>query len=76
MKTTLKDIKAMANRCDVEDITYIKFEDAKALREHEGYLSEVAYSVGVYGVTGKVLQGHNTGNLYAITSRTAVIFMF
>ena len=76
MKTTLKDIIAMANRCDVEDITYIKFEDAEALREREGYLSEIAYSVGVYGVTGKILQGFNTGNLYAITSRTSAIFMF
>lgn len=76
MKTTLKNIKAMASRCDVEDITYIKFEDAEALRKREGYFSEIAYSVGVYGVTGKVLQGHNTGNLYAITSRTSAVFMF
>ena len=75
MKTTLKDIKAMANRYDVEDITYIRFEDAETLREREGYFSEVAYSVGVYGVTGKVLQGHNTKKLYAITSRTSAIFM-
>ena len=76
MKTTLRDIKAMASRCDVVDITYINFEDAETLREREGYLSEVAYSIGVYGVTGKVLQGHNTGKLYAITSRTSAVFMF
>ena len=76
MKTTLKEIKKMASRYDVEDITYINFEEAERLRENESYLSEIAYSIGSYGVTGKVLQGHNTGKLYAIASRTSAIFMF
>lgn len=76
MKTTLKDIKAMANRYNVENITDISFEDANKLREYEGYFSNIAYSVGVYGVTGKVLQGCNTGKLYAIAGRTSAIFMF
>ena len=76
MKTTLKDIKELAKGYNVEDITYIDTKGADELREKEGMFWNVAYSAGVYGVTGKVIQGRTTGKLYAITSRTSAIFMF
>lgn len=76
MKTTLKDIKELAKGYNVEDITYIDAKGADELREKEGMFWTIAYSAGVYGVTGKVIQGNATGKLYAITSRTSAIFMF
>lgn len=75
MKTTLKDIKELAKGYNITDITDITSEDAEALRKKEGMFWDVAYSTGTYGVTGKVVQGHNTGKLYAIVGRTSAIYL-
>lgn len=71
MKTSLKDIKNF----NAKDITYIKFYDMYKLREKENGFTDIAYSKGVYGVTGCVIQGNKSKNLYKITSRTNAIFM-
>ena len=71
MKVTNKDIKEF----NATDITYISFNNMNKLREKEGYFKEVAYSKGLYGVSGVVIQGNNTKTLYKITSRTSAIFM-
>jgi len=70
MKTTLKEIKNYW----CEDITRLSSEEIKALKNSEGWFDRVAYSVGVYGLTGCVLKGHNTGTLYKITSRNSNLF--
>ena len=70
MKTTLTAIKEFY----CEDVTRFSSDDIKALKKSEEYFSIVAYSVGIYGVTGCVLQGHKTGKLYKITSRNSNLF--
>lgn len=67
MKTTQKDIKNM----QAIDITYSKEAEIK---EIEGWLTEIAYSAGIYGVNGCVWQGHNTGKLYKMTARTSTFY--
>ena len=42
----------------------------------EGWLEDVGYSSGIYGCNGRLLKGHNSGKLYAITARTSAIFVF
>jgi len=70
MKTTLTNIKAFY----CEDITRYSDSDIQALKNEEQFFHRVAYSIGVYGVTGCVLQGHKTGKLYKITSRNSNLF--
>ena len=38
--------------------------------------TQIGYACGVYGCNGMLLQGSETGKLYAVTSRTSAIFMF
>lgn len=38
--------------------------------------TQIGYSCGIYGCNGMLLQGCETGKLYAVTSRTSAIFIF
>ena len=76
MKTTNKDIKNMAKYGKAVDVTHYGIDEYRALREKEGYFEDIACSVGAYGVTGRVVQGHNTGALYAVTHRSSAIYLF
>ena len=71
MKTTLKDIKSTS----AEDITYLSSRDLYALYDNEKGFKPIAYSVGAYGCSGKVVQGRTSGKLYKITSRTSALFI-
>jgi len=71
MKTTLKEIKNAYGK----DITYLSTKELYALYEQEQGFNSVAYSAGVYGCNGAVVQGRKTGTLYKITSRTNAIFI-
>lgn len=71
MKTSLKDIK----NYNAIDITYKSFEEMKKLINKEAGFREVAYSSGVYGVNGAIVQGIKSKKLYKIASRTTVLFM-
>ena len=68
--TTQKQIK---NTYAV-DITHYDDKTIKELRQKEQYFDEVAWSKGLYGVNGLLLQGHNTGTLYKITARVTSIY--
>ena len=57
----------MAHQPYCEDITYGR---------EEGWLDTVAYSTGLYGRSGTLYRGHNTGKMYVITSRTSAIYLF
>lgn len=37
---------------------------------------QIGYSRGVYGCNGMLLQGRDTGTLYAVTARTTAIYIF
>ena len=74
MKTTQKEIRNMVNAGIATDITYFQFSDIEQLRKAEKWFTEVAYAAGIYGCNAVLLKGHESGNLYAITSRTPALF--
>lgn len=73
-KTTLREIRSMIATGTAVDITTISGADEWELRLKEGRFDTVAMSFGVYGMTGAILQGENTGTLYAIKARNATLF--
>ena len=46
----------------------------------ESYIPEryrqIGYAQGIYGCNGMLLQGLESGQLYAVTNRTSAIFIF
>lgn len=75
-KYTQKQLRAMVNDGIAEDITRADNEKRRELEKVEGWLRQIGYASGVYGCNGMLLQGRNSGTLYAITSRTTAIFIF
>ena len=73
MKMTKKAIKEWI-KLGATDITNWSVEDVQKLHDKEEYFNEVGYSMGTYGVTGCVLQGHKTLNFYVITARNSNLF--
>lgn len=67
-KYTRKEILAIVRAGYAEDITTT------------GNISEpytiIGTSHGIYGVNGAVIQGDNSGTLYAITARTSSLFRY
>lgn len=68
--TTQKQIKQI----NAEDITYLSADKIHEIRQNEGYFNEVAWSKGLYGCNGLLLQGNNSKLLYKITARTQAIY--
>ena len=75
LKTTLKSIKEFANQAGVVDVTYFSNDELDKLSKKEGFFNQIAYSAGIYGVSGAILQGAKSGKFYAITSRTNAIWI-
>lgn len=75
-KYTQKQLRAMVVDGIAEDITKADNNVRKELEKKEDWLRQIGYSAGVYGCNGMLLQGRNSGALYAITSRTNAIFIF
>lgn len=75
-KYTQKQLRAMVADGIAENITYADNEKRRELEKAEGWLRQIGYASGVYGCNGMLLQGRNSGTLYAITSRTNAIFIF
>lgn len=73
MKTTLTEIKIFVENGLAEDITHYSFDQINELRKNT-WFDTIAYARGVYGLNGIVLRDHNTGKMYAITSRTNALF--
>ena len=71
---TIKTTQSQIKQTMAEDITYMPYEELKQLRKDEGWFDEVAWSQGIYGVNGLLLQGHNSKLLYKITARTQAIY--
>lgn len=75
-KYTQKQLRAMVADGVAEDITHADNNVRKELEKKEFWLRQIGYSTGVYGCNGMLLQGRNSGTLYAITSRTNAVFIF
>ena len=75
-KYTQKQLREMVKDGIAENVSNYNMAMAKELKNKEGWLEQVGYASGVYGCNGQLLKGHNTGKLYAITSRTQAIYLF
>lgn len=75
-KYTQKQLREMVKDGIAENISNYNMEMAKELKNKESWLEQVGYASGIYGCNGQLLKGHNTGKLYAITSRTQAIYVF
>lgn len=75
-KYTQKQLRAMVADGITENITNADNNVREELEKKEGWLRQVGYSTGVYGCNGMLLQGRNSGTLYAITARTNAVFIF
>ena len=75
-KYTRKELRNMVSLGMAEDVTHANNEDYRKIIKKEGFLSQIGYSAGVYGCDGMLLQGHNSGSYYAVTSKTSAIYIF
>lgn len=75
-KYTQRELKALVRTGAAVDITNHGTAEYKALMEKEKDLDKLGYSSGVYGINGGLLQGQETGALYAITARTTAAFIY
>ena len=75
-KYTLKQLKNLVNNGLAVDLTKSNNDMYKELMKKEGYLSQVGYAIGIYGLNGKLLKGDKTGTLYAITARSSALYIF
>ena len=48
----------------------------EAPRDLMQYAEKIAYSSGIYGISGGVIRATNTGEFYAITSRSGDLFRY
>lgn len=74
MKTSKKELLAYASSINAIDINKYSFEEIEALRKNEKYFEEVAYSIGIYGVSAYLCQGHKTKQFYIVPSRSTTLF--
>lgn len=75
-KYTQKELKTLVRTGAAVDITNHGTAEYRALIEKEKYLDKLGYSSGVYGINGGLLQGQETGTLYAITARSTAAFIY
>lgn len=73
---TQKQLKEMVKDGVATDISHGTNETRKEIEKQEEWYQQVGYAGGLYGCSGKLLQGHKTGKLYAITGRTQAIYIF
>lgn len=68
MKTTLKEIKNFS----AVDITRKSFQEVNEIM-HGHSFQTIAYSVGIYGVTG-IIKARDDGKLFKVTARSSALF--
>lgn len=71
-KTTLKNIKAQ----NAIDLTNLSPEACEELRAREHGFDKLEVSHGVSGMTGALLRGRESQQLYKITARCSNLFYF
>lgn len=73
-KVTLKYIRECAYTGVTVDISDYCFDAVRQLVQDENGLDKIAYSSGVYGINGGIVQGRKTGTQYSILGRCATLF--
>lgn len=69
-KTTQRALKDLVRTGIAQDITKHSTTEYKELVNRESGFDRISYSSGIYGINGGLIQGRNSGTLYAITART------
>ena len=75
-KYTQKQLKALIKEGVATDITNGTNNTRDEIEAVEGWLVQIGYAVSIYGCGGMLFKGHNTGKLYAITTRSQAIYIF
>lgn len=70
-KYTQKQLREMVKNGVAVDVTNVGERGAIP----EDY-RQIGYATGVYGCNGMLLQGCESGTLYAVTARTTAIYIF
>ena len=70
-KYTIKQLKSLVKSGAAIDVTYAKKQSD--IPEH---YTQIGYASGLYGCSGMLLKGCDTGKLYAVTSRTTAVYIF
>lgn len=70
-KYTKKQLANLVRTGAAIDVTH-----AKKQSDIPEYYTQIGYASGIYGCNGMLLQGCDTGKLYAVTSRTTAIYIF
>ena len=75
-KYTQKQLRSMVKAGIAIDISTGNDDTRTEIRAKEEYLDQIGYASGLYGCSGKLLQGHKTGQLYAIIGHVSAIYIF
>ena len=75
-KYTQKQLKELVREEVATDITNGTNDTRDEIEAIEGWLAQIGYAVSIYGCGGMLFKGHNTGKLYAITTRSQAIYIF
>ena len=73
-KMKLREIREYIASGDAVSVTLYGFDALESLRKAENGFDKVGYSTGVYGISGGIVQGRETGTLYAVVGRTTALF--
>ncbi len=75
-KYTQKHLRSLVNSGAAIDLTNADNADRDRIMAEEGWLKQIGYAAGMYGCSGLLFVGMNSGKLYAVTSRTSAIYIF
>ena len=75
-KYTQKQLKALVREGVAIDITNGTNDTRNEIEALEEWLTQIGYVVSMYGCGGILFKGHNTGKLYAITTRGQATYIF
>ena len=70
-KYTKKQLTNLVKEGAAIDVT-----NAKKQSDIPEHYTQIGYASGLYGCSGMLLKGCDTGKLYAVTSRTTAIYIF
>ena len=75
-KYTQKELRNLVANDLAVDITQADNNERTDIINKESYIKQIGYASGTYGCNGMLFGGHNTGTLYAITTRSTAIYVF
>jgi len=75
-KYTQRELRNLVATGAAIDITYADNDKRVEIETTEEYLTQVGYASGIYGCNGMLFEGYNSGDLYAITTRSQAIYIF